>query len=136
MSEDLKLSIELNQKQARIIQEALDLYSRLQMGQIKEIDMFFRIRKMKGCEYDHEVAVGTLEQLKRIYFPELSRNGYYGIFGDGTPEEAKIAWDLIQSIRYTVAWKLHPEGGMTTDFGEPIRSSQENLPIITILETT
>jgi len=130
---DFKISMEINQNQARVIKDALELYSRLQMGQIKEIDLFFRLRSKERMDYDRNMMDHLLETIKRMYFPDLSSNGFYGIFGDKTPEEAKIAWDLIQNMRYTISWKIHPEGGMGVNFDSPLKSSNEEFPTVKII---
>lgn len=130
---DFKISLEINQNQARVIQDALELYSRLQMGQLKEIDLFFRMRSKEKIDANGHVVVNLLNILKKVYFPGLEPNAYHGIFGDKTPEEAKIAWDLIQNMRYTISWKIHPEGGMGVNFDPPMQSSNEEFPKVKII---
>lgn len=119
----MKIQIEVSEKQAQIILEALDLYSRLGMGQMEEVDNLRSLLSRANID-DRRERRELLEKLKKLYFPELSRNEYYGIFGDKTPEESKIAYDLIQVLRNKIAYHKHPEGGMTVDFGTPLKSSK------------
>lgn len=127
------IQLEMNANQASIIIKALDLYSRLGIGQIDEIkttmDVTFRRRDpLNNAEVDSHLTA-----LKELYFPELRGKSYYGIFCGKAPEKSKIAWDLIQVIRYAMAWERSPSGGFTVDFGEPIKSSlKEDLAIAKI----
>jgi hypothetical protein len=115
------IQLTMTESQANTIMKALDFYSRVGMGQLKEIknviEYFNKDWDKADIVDDHIIAI------KEVYFPELSRDGYYGIFGSDTPEESKISWDLIQVIRYAIAWHKYPNGGYTVDFGPPIKSS-------------
>ena len=132
----MKITIECNETQARVIQEACDLYSRLLMGQCDEIDNL-----MRKYHYNKDIPYETCECITNLfhqtYFPELhvqSPNCFCGIFCDQTPETSKISWDILQVIRNKVAWYDNPNGGMTVDFGDPIQTSKEPLCKVEIKE--
>jgi hypothetical protein len=125
--EDYRVTLTLNPAQARVVMRALDLYSRLKMGQFDEIVSLFGFHR----EFDRDHARLLLRDLHTTVFPELHGNEYYGIFheqaGDG-----REAWDIYQTIRHAVAWHREPEGGITVDFDRPLKSSAEPLPVVTI----
>ena len=82
---------------------------------------------MEKCfsrEWDKDKLVdGHIAAIKNVYFPELEGMGYHGIFSSETHEESKISWDLIQVLRFALAWHKRPNGGCTVDFGSPTKSS-------------
>jgi len=134
-SSDKKVQLTMSENQARTIISALDLYSRLGIGQVDRVkEVLDRdFGRWKGDSNDIKLL---LRKIKDYYFPEFKGgNGYFGIFQESCPEESKISWDLIQVIRYALAWHNNPAGGMTVDFGEPLRSSlKEDLANVKIKE--
>lgn len=127
------MKLKINETQAKTIIKALDLYSRLQMGQIHELGTPYSGPFTKQIEKaDKEKLEDILNELKQTLFPELSQGAFYGIFSQEVPDEAKISYDMIQVIRNHLAWKNNPKGGITVDFDQPLKSSKE--PLIEILE--
>jgi hypothetical protein len=110
---------------------ALDLYSRVRMGQFHQIVHIF----LPYRNFDCVVAERFLTMAREEIFPELDRNAYYGIFnrevGDG-----QVTWDIYQVIRHAMAWHRNPNGGWTVDFDEPMVASNEPLPSVTIDDRT
>ena len=124
-NKDYKINIKVSPTQANIIQEALDLYSRILVGQLGEIAWVLRKNnKVELNSKEMEMIDQYLEVIKRCFYPELDSGSHYGIFCDKTPETSKISWDLIQVIRNKMAWHDHPDGGTTVNFGEPLKSSK------------
>lgn len=117
----------ISEKQLIIIQEALDLYSRLLCGQVEELEYFFRIHGEPGTIKNINTVIRVL---KEIVFPELSSNSSYGICGEKTPSESKIAYDLICVMRNGLAWHNKPQGGITVDFDTPLHVEKKE-PLIT-----
>lgn len=115
------INLQLTPSQAYIVQEALDLYSRIGMCQF---DNLRHIPKSGNGNPDYQNEEQAFNLLHNLYCPELPSNGYYGIFNSQTPEESKIAWDIQQVLRYTVSWHFHPEGGLTVNFDTPMQSSK------------
>lgn len=129
----MKVQLEMSEDQAYVIQDALDFYSRIMMGQFDNIASLFSIRLAKNVNREEETKL--IEALKNLYYPELHRSAYYGIFHSDTPEDAKISWDLIQVLRYDISWYKYPEGGHTVNFHTPLRSSNtEELAKVKIIE--
>ena len=122
-------SLKLNEEQLNVVMKALDLYSRLQMGQVEELINPFS-SPFSNRFVDRENVEKAVSVLKKEYFPELTRDSYNGIFSDKTPETSKIAYDIIQVVRNRLAYDKNPSGGFTVDFDDPIKSSGQPLPEI------
>ena len=119
-------NLKLNEAQMRVIEKALDFYSRILCGQIEEVDrvLMYDARQVshRSCLYWH------LEDFKKAAFPELGVHTSYAIGSPETPEGAKIAYDIQQVVRHVLAWDIHPEGGILVSFQEPEQLSKEPLP--------
>ena len=92
-------NIFLDEKQIKIIKDALDFYSRLGCGQVWEIDLFFR---QLGRVDNNGKALDKLEDVKDCYFPDLFRMANYPINSEKVPEKIKIAYEMFQVIRNRV----------------------------------
>jgi len=122
--------ITVNEKQARLIWEALDLASRLPAGQLDEILHFYRNHVPHDpMSTSYADARDALENLKRILFPELEGGAYYGIYNEKVPDVARVAFDLLRVIRKAVMEGRVPEEerGMFVYFDHIERSSTEEL---------
>jgi hypothetical protein len=62
--------------------------------------------------------------------PETS----HGILACETPENAKIAYDVYQTLMNKLAWDESPDGGPQVWFQEPMRCSQQVLPAATVID--
>jgi hypothetical protein len=115
--------LEINEKQASIIVDALDLYSRLFTGQFVEI--LYKLDKLDidMDRYDFE------RMIKKLVFPELENNEHYGI--TGAKEEARIAYDILQVVRHGI-FKSHNNciecWGVSSY--PPLQFSKEELPVM------
>lgn len=125
----MKVIIECNEKQADIIQESLELSSRVLAGHIQELDNFL----FKNGYYAGETRP-LIDELKKAYFPDLHVNANYGIYHDKTHEDAKIGYDIIQVLRNKFAFHRYPDGGMGVSFSEPLPSSKVELIKVKIEE--
>ena len=128
---------------------ALDLYSRIWIGQYDHI--MYEMRWRKTCdEIDRQEKklIGLFMAMREITLPEL--NGYdfcasHGIFSSERDVKAAVAYDLQQEMRYKKAWFEKPEGGYTVDFNTPIPCEDDPYPFpeafcrtekeMTVLET-
>lgn len=123
----MKIILELNERQADVLVTALDFYSMIRIGNIREITQIFPY----GEVVRNQRVRDLIEQLKHEMFPHLEHGCCYGI-RDPRTGVAQVAFDIQQVIRHGLAWKRHPEGGVLLTFDEPYRCSKEPLPTITI----
>ena len=92
---------------------ALDLYSRLLMGQYDEIP--FR-RGFAICySQDNPDLLHNFLQLREVFIPSLPRrmNTSLRIWSPETPIVAIRAYDIQQALRYQISWHNHKDGEQT-----------------------
>lgn len=122
--------LEMTERQAQIIINALELYSRIGMGQLQEVAYVLRSNSVPG--FINFNALDKVESLTReasSYWMNFS-GGYHGISSNKINDSFRVAWDLQQVIRYRLAWDRNPEGGIQVHFDEPYKTSKEDLAII------
>lgn len=130
----MKITMELSPKQTEVVMKSLDLYSRILAGQFYEVANLFKPFNSMNSEV-RELS----NKFKELLLPDLVRefgnSAYLGIYSKDIGENAKIAYDIIQVARFTLAWNKNTFGGITVDFNTPLQASDtEDLPIVTIKE--
>ena len=90
-------NLKLNDKQASVVSRALDIYSRLLMGQIDNV-----LHEFPNLSYDERRHLHKI--VRQYVFSELDESAYYGICSEQTDEKAKVAWDVQQVIRQALSW--------------------------------
>lgn len=129
----MKYTLHLNEEQARVLIKALDFYSRIGIGQFREIvsnfvfDWCSIFKHKEGYYKAMKLAEAHIDLAKKL-LTKMPHNASLGISSPETPETAKVAYDLQQVIRHKVAWTNNPEGGHTVDFHEPMKVSEQELP--------
>ena len=114
-------NIKVDEEQMKVIADALDIYSRLKCGQIKMIsDLFFE------KDFDMQALDYCALQMKIILFPELEENSYYGIYGDKTPEECKVAYDIYKMAMFHLQkgskyLSVHSDEHLLLASGKPVK---------------
>ena len=130
--------IEVNDKQARLIADALEQHSRMLCGQI---DLTFlkglETALYRDCKYDDEFWQRRntidihLKAIKRFAFPKLRENESYGI---GKFEEADLGYEMYKQILYYFEKEKMKEKGDKYNSNvhsyEPLKLTDE--PIIKI----
>lgn len=126
-NDELRYVLSMTEEQARAVSRACELYARLRIGQLDELNFELLLFKSREdiCER-REQALNLLLLLKKIYFPEL--NGHGHSYGVGHDEVSDRAWVAYQAMRYAMAWHDHPEGGIGVHFDPPMPLSNEPLP--------
>ena len=116
-------TITVTEQQLHLIQEALDFYSRVGIGQfnvIKDHPTFYGILhksltdeegKMDYERY-HEIRDNIDMMLVHprnllLNDPTLPRNASFGIYNPEVDESCRVAYDLVQVIRHEF-WKANP----------------------------
>ena len=116
---------------------ALDIYSRIWMGQYDYLSFETRFRLGNDVDW-HDVEVkeknrnALLRRMRDIILPELAGRGLgasHGIWSDQVNPLASDAYDIQQVIRFTDAYYRHPEGGVTVRFREPLIQGRNPRPV-------
>lgn len=133
-----KVQVTMTIEQARLIMKAMDLYSRLLMGQFGELKYLFcgfgEDAKTYNRDSEHwHFDFDTIQRLlKNVIYPDLPHNAYWGITGyseqNKCPKEATIVYDAYKAMDYAISWHVDPEGGMTVNFDKPMHFYTE-LPL-------
>lgn len=117
-------TLTVTEKQLRLIQEALDFYSRIGIGQmdaIKDHPTFSKYlrEQVKDTEgkVDYQKYHLIREQADDIFTQgrntlwndfTIGRNGSWGIHNPDVDESCMVAYDLLQVIRHEF-WKSNPD---------------------------
>ena len=113
-------TLHLTEEQLRLVQKALDFYSRVGIGQFEEIKNHPTFSNHLQNEFKDEsgktdygryhdvrdVVDSILVQPRNMLCndPELPRHGSWGIHNPNVDESCRVAFDLIQVIRHEF-WK-------------------------------
>jgi hypothetical protein len=115
-------TLKVNEDQLRLIQRALDFYSRVGTGQFDEIKNHPTFEKhlreefkVDGkCDYNrfHNVRYivdDALNVARNMLYNEsgMSKNGSWGIYNPKVDDSCRDAYDLMQVIRHEF-WKNDP----------------------------
>lgn len=114
-------------KQLTSIMNALELFSRVSMGQLYYVLEVLPWNCMNPTEID--VCRNLLRNLSPLV-TGLPRNAHFGIASPKCGEKAHIAWDIQQQLRHSKAWREEPQGGMWRRFDKPLQVSSEPLPVV------
>jgi len=114
----------VTENQLRLIQEALDFYSRVGIGQfdvIKEHPTFEEHLKNEFKNEEGKIDYNRYHEVRNnvdvmlvqprnmlLNSPLLGRNASWGIYNPSVDESCRIAFDLIQVIRHEF-WKANPD---------------------------
>ena len=121
-------TLTMSEEQAQVAVRALDLYTRIGIGQFEEA---FRVYDPLNSELEPDERRGMeilVTEVKRIYGHPM--NGSHGIHNDKVRDDFRAAYDIQQVIRNRIAFDRNPEGGMQVDFDTPRAISQLPLPSI------
>ena len=129
--DDKPYHLAMTERQAQVLVNALDLYSRIGMGQLTEVAHILRMNVIGNPSG----TVDALDAVERLTREAASlwmggSGGYYGITSEKIRDVFRVAWDLQQVIRYRLAWDRKPEGGIQVHFDDPMKTSEEELAII------
>ena len=123
-------AIMLDFEQAQRLVRALDFYSRVWIGQYRNIMLELSFHHPAGRKIGREpapVIKAVLAAIRALAIPRLAEESWGTNFGIWSEDAKRIsgnraasAYDLQQVVRHAIAWHLHPEGGHTVDFGKPI----------------
>ena len=127
-----KFVLELSELQAEVLIKALDLYSRIGIGQIGEVHNILTLEPhiKSPSENTYQGIKNALDFVKRELFG-FEAGASFAMHAPQVPDKFKVAWDLQQVIRHKLAWTANPAGGVGVSFQEPMKSSKEPLATMT-----
>lgn len=119
-----KFTITVNEQQAQLLVNALDLYSRVGLGQFEEVGVVY---------YNAMTSFGLPDRLREAFITAKiaaghPSNGSYGIHSPEVHDKFRNAWDIQQVIRNCLAWDRNPKGGFQVNFDEPRQIGTLSLP--------
>jgi hypothetical protein len=113
---DFFVQVTLTPEQARLTVDALDLFSRIHLGQFSTIlEQFIGVQRSDGLDE-------AILAVRQACLPELSPtlNHSYGISSGEVSERGKLSWDILQVIRHCESHARNPKGGYTVNFNKPM----------------
>lgn len=125
---EVQVHLTLSERQAAVVQAALDLYARVHMGQFDAVLSPFR--GVDGVKYQE--ARSALAAARQQVYPGLAAGSYYSIRDGRIAESARVAWDVQQVLRHAVAWAKQPGGGFGVQFDAPWKSADEPLATVKV----
>lgn len=130
----MKVTLELNEQQARTIINALDTYSRIGCGQFDIVEEVVVFGWATPRWENRDVAREALRTAKTVLFPELGPHSSYGIPNREVPLEFRRAYDLKKHIQRPMAIARDPNPTLlTVDYdGAMLNVSDEALPTVTV----
>jgi hypothetical protein len=125
-SSEQTLQLTLPASTAHIVVDALDLYSRVGLGQLDEISSLARFGLLTNADGEPPSedalyeAEAYLKQTKRALFG-FESSASHGIFSPKVNDRFRTAWGVLKAIRHRLAWDRTPTGGIQVSFDEPMR---------------
>lgn len=148
------MQIEISDEQAYVIVEALDLFSRILIGQVEEVGGVMNMYNVNMLDSEVVGAVGkqytqhkpdkhaynahhdftdAIRSLKHSILG-IHSSGSYGIHSLEVHDNARVAYDIQQVLRHYLAWKNHKNdsfaGTIGVSFDRPYQTSKLPLPKI------
>lgn len=122
-------TLTMDAEQARILVLALDLYSRIGIGQFEEITRVYETNGDLSIEKEEDLKVYLLKAKAVAGHPV---NGSYGIHNPHVSDKFRVAWDIQQVVRHRLAYDARPEGNpMSVHFDTPHQCG--TVPLATII---
>lgn len=123
-------TLTMSEEQASLLVRALDLYSRIGIGQFEEVLEVYDHRMRRSLEVREEIRAALKSAKMAAGHPS---NGSFGINNQEVADEFRAAYDLQQVVRHRLAYDRRPEGGIQVCFDEPRQLSEQ--PLATIVST-
>lgn len=132
--------VTLTKEQVEILLPAIDLASRIHLGQISEVANYcnHRTNLRKTDFYEGREALNNFKRL--VMPPDFGDGTSYGICNTDVSDEARALHDIFQVLRNKLAWDTLPEGATSSEtiyvqFDKPHRCSDKmELPVIERIE--
>ena len=116
-----KYRLEMNEKQARTVIDALDFFMRMRIGQWDELRklcwVFGNIAGTQEYETKRDAIDEKLMEARQIAMPELTRNASWGVYKFNNTERA---FNILKAVRSCIAWHNNPKGGYGVIYDRPL----------------
>jgi hypothetical protein len=99
----MNYTLNINEQQAKVISNALDLYMRIGMGQLTEILQHPTIMAARDVK-DIPAVEANLRQVKSLIFKDLPKGVYHSVLSEKIDDSNRVAYDLCQIVRNRLAW--------------------------------
>jgi hypothetical protein len=126
----MRYTIECSEHQARVIVDALDLYSRIGCGQLEEIPRMWDHFYCQSPGIDLSAMRERIKQAKACI--GVPPDGHNGIFGRGVNDIFRDAYDIQQAVRNRIAVTKDPDG--CTTWHSILKSGEEPLPMVVAIQ--
>lgn len=131
----MKYQLTLEKEQLEVISKALDLFARVQMGQVSELTNPYLI-PLPDADYAN--VEEKIIELKKSMFPELPEKSYYSIKSSHVSDTTRQAVDIYEVIKHQIALDEYTQPPEDPDkkptgnvFKNPFHwSSEQELPQI------
>ena len=119
MASERRYKLEISESQANVLVSALDLFSRIGLGQIEEVEKVAGNYNSSGT-YDHNRVERLLHEVK-LEMLGMAPHHSYGIMCPQVHEDFRIAWDIQQVVRDKISHR---------EWFSPERTAKVPLPVI------
>ncbi len=115
-------NLRITERQAKRIMFALDLYTRLSVGQMNILNEITFEKDKKGLKV--EAKRETLTLLQKEMFPKLTGlNHSYGIHSRNLPDEIREAYDIFKVVMY----EFNKNKGVMNVYADKVRQASKKL---------
>ena len=118
-----KFKLTLTERQDFILRDALDIYSRIGIGQFERVVDLYDLNGMMS-EKRREDVENIFTSAKVVC--GHNRAGSFGIHNPEVNDNFRKAFDVNQVLRNKIAWSRAPQGGNGVDFYTPTQTSHED----------
>ncbi|NGM18233.1 hypothetical protein GMI70_09575 [Eggerthellaceae bacterium zg-893] len=120
----LLAEVVLDNDEASALMRALDVYSRIWVGQYDHIERELQNLTLAFGEFNlkEDARKKAWLLMRKLVLPELSGmplGASLGIWSEHTDDRGQAAYDILQVVRHARAWHKNPEGGTGRDFDRP-----------------
>lgn len=105
--------------------EALDLYTRLGIGQLEQLEETLRLSSFDLGE-DRDETFNALDKIKhlcdvlKLDVLDFSRGASFGVHHPSVDPGVSRVWYLLKVLRHRLSWDRHPEGSIGVGHDEPM----------------
>lgn len=115
----MKFQIEVNEQQLTTLIKATEIMARLGCGQIEDA---LRLLPKKN-DIENHIKYEDLEAVKKVCSTftkvNIAENSYLSISAEAVSEQAKVSYDLHQTMRHAYYWNKAIEQGVVESLDSP-----------------